>query len=71
VGLDLGYREHVAVASPLSVFNVRRNPDEVQQLLTSLGVPEAGLSVAEVVHKRTAGNPLFAARRRLTTLMPD
>jgi len=27
VGLDLGYREHVAAASPLAVFNVGRNPD--------------------------------------------
>ncbi len=27
VGLDIGYREHVAAASPLSVFNVGRNPD--------------------------------------------
>src|SRR5262249_8100271 len=27
VGLDIGYREHVAAASPLSVFNVRRNSD--------------------------------------------
>jgi transposase len=27
VGLDIGYREHVAAASPLSAFNVRRNPD--------------------------------------------
>jgi hypothetical protein len=27
VGLDIGYREHVAAASPLSVFNVGRSPD--------------------------------------------
>ena len=27
VGLDIGYREHVAAASPLSVFNIGRNPD--------------------------------------------
>jgi len=27
VGLDIGYREHVAAASPLSAFNVRRNSD--------------------------------------------
>src|SRR5438128_359848 len=27
VGLDIGYREHVAAASPLSAFNVGRNPD--------------------------------------------
>ena len=27
VGLDIGYREHVAAASPLAVFNVGRNPD--------------------------------------------
>ena len=27
VGLDIGYREHVAAATALSVFNVRRNPD--------------------------------------------
>ena len=27
VGLDVGYREHVAAACPLPVFNVVRNPD--------------------------------------------
>jgi len=27
VGLDVGYREHVAAACPLQVFNVVRNPD--------------------------------------------
>ena len=27
VGLDIGYREHVAAASPRAVFNVGRNPD--------------------------------------------
>jgi transposase len=27
VGLDIGYREHVAAASPLAAFNVARNPD--------------------------------------------
>jgi transposase len=27
VGLDIGYLEHVAAASPLAVFNVGRNPD--------------------------------------------
>jgi predicted ATPase len=32
---------------------------EVQQLLIGLGVPQAAVSVAEAVHKRTEGNPLF------------
>src|SRR5215469_9547223 len=27
VGIDIGYREHVAAASPLAVFNVGRRPD--------------------------------------------
>src|SRR5258707_4545762 len=32
VGLDIGYRAHVAAASPLSVFNVRRKPDGLKRV---------------------------------------
>jgi hypothetical protein len=35
VGIDVGYREHVAAASPLSVFNVQRNPDGWKRVKTS------------------------------------
>ena len=32
---------------------------EVQELLSGLGVAQAGSTIAEAVHKRTEGNPLF------------
>src|SRR4051794_11214617 len=34
VGIDVGYRHHVAVASPLSVFNAQRNPNAWRQVKT-------------------------------------
>src|SRR5438132_13715599 len=34
VGLDVGYREHVAAACPLSSFNVGRNPDGWKRVRT-------------------------------------
>jgi predicted ATPase len=44
---------------------------EVQQLLIGLGVPHAGLSVAEAVHKRTEGNPLLWAKWRAICKQSD
>ena len=34
VGVDVGYRHHVAAASPLSVFNVQRNSNAWRQVKT-------------------------------------
>ena len=34
VGVDVGYRQHVAAASPLSVFNAQRNPNGWRQVKT-------------------------------------
>src|SRR5438093_8279474 len=34
VGVDVGYRQHVAAASPLSVFNARRNPNGWRRVKT-------------------------------------
>jgi transposase len=34
VGVDVGYRQHVAAASPLSVFNAQRNPNAWRQVKT-------------------------------------
>jgi hypothetical protein len=35
VGVDVGYRQHVAAASPLSVFNAQRNPNAWRQVKTA------------------------------------
>src|SRR6266702_5517790 len=32
VGVDVGYRQHVAAASPLSVFNAQRSPNAWRQV---------------------------------------
>ena len=34
VGIDVGYRQHVAAASPLSVFNAQRNPNGWRRVKT-------------------------------------
>ena len=34
VGVDVGYRQHVAAASPLSVFNAQRSPNAWRQVRT-------------------------------------
>jgi transposase len=34
VGVDVGYRQHVAAASPLSLFNAQRNPNAWRQVKT-------------------------------------
>jgi transposase len=34
VGIDVGYRQHIAAASPLSVFNAQRNPNGWRQVKT-------------------------------------
>jgi hypothetical protein len=34
VGIDVGYREHVAAASPLEVFNAQRHPEGWKRVKT-------------------------------------
>ena len=34
VGVDVGYRQHVAAASPLSIFNAQRNPNGWRRVKT-------------------------------------
>ena len=47
VGVDAGYRQHVAAASPLSVFNAQRNPNAWRQVKTvRFGSDAAGFTPA-------------------------
>lgn len=58
VGLDIGYREHVAAACPLSSFNIARNPDGWKRVRTiHFATDAAGFGRFQRYLERHSSNP--------------